>query len=67
MDGPNDNDHFFFSSISLIKGMSIVHAIENSSTGANDRPKSDVVIADCGIIDVPEKIAVDRKGVDPKI
>ena len=26
--------------------------IENTKTGANDRPTSDVVIADCGIIPV---------------
>lgn len=47
--------------------MSVVHKIENTKTGTNDRPSSDVVIADCGVIDVPEKIAVERKLVDPNI
>lgn len=45
-------------------GMSIVHKIENSKTGANDRPAADVVIADSGVIEVPEKLLVERKPVD---
>jgi hypothetical protein len=32
----------------VIEGMSIVERIENSETGANDRPLRPVVIADCG-------------------
>ena len=43
--------------------MSLVKKIEGSKTGANDRPAADVVIADCGVIDVPEKIAVEKKPV----
>ncbi|CAF4081956.1 unnamed protein product [Rotaria magnacalcarata] len=50
----------------ILEGMSIVHKIENAKTGANDRPVSDVVIADSGIIEVPQKIAVEKMPVDPK-
>lgn len=45
--------------------MSVVYAIESTSTGPNDRPKSDVVIADSGIIEVTDKLAVERKAVSP--
>ncbi|CAM4740065.1 unnamed protein product [Rotaria magnacalcarata] len=51
----------------ILEGMSIVHKIENAKTGANDRPVSDVVIADSGIIEVPQKIAVEKMPVDPKV
>jgi hypothetical protein len=47
--------------------MSIVHKIENSKTGPNDRPASDVVIADSGVLEVPEKLVVERKPVDANI
>jgi hypothetical protein len=47
--------------------MSLVHKIENSKTGSNDRPSSDVVIADSGVIDVPEKLLIERKPVDAKV
>ena len=47
--------------------MSIVHKIENSKTGPNDRPASDVVIADSGVLEVTEKLAVERKPVDANI
>lgn len=47
--------------------MSLVHKIENTKTGGSDRPVSDVVIADCGVLEVTEKLAVERQPVDPKI
>jgi hypothetical protein len=47
--------------------MSIVHKIENTKTGPNDRPVSDVVIADSGVLEVPEKLLVERKPVDANI
>lgn len=47
--------------------MSIVHKIENTKTGPNDRPSSDVVIADSGVIEVPEKLVVERQPADAKI
>ena len=50
-----------------ILGMSVVHKIENTKTGPNDRPAADVVIADSGVIDVPDKLAVERQPVDAKI
>ena len=48
-------------------GMSVVHKIENTKTGANDRPAADVKIADCGVIELTEKLVVERKPVDAKI
>ena len=48
-------------------GMSVVHKIENTKTGPNDRPSADVVIADSGILEVPEKLLVERKPVDANI
>ncbi|CAF2745488.1 unnamed protein product [Rotaria sp. Silwood2] len=51
----------------ILEGMSIVHKIENTKTGPNDRPTSDVVIADSGVIEVADKIAVERKPVDAKV
>jgi hypothetical protein len=47
--------------------MSVVHKIENTKTGPNDRPSSDVVIVDSGILEVPEKFAVERQPVDAKV
>ena len=47
--------------------MSLIHKIENSKTGPNDRPAADVVIADSGVIEVPEKLLVERKPVDASI
>jgi len=36
----------------------VVRKIENAPKESNDRPKSDVVIVDCGAIDVEEPFAV---------
>jgi hypothetical protein len=47
--------------------MSVVHKIENTKTGPNDRPSADVVIVDSGVIDVPEKLLVERKPVDASV
>lgn len=45
-----DGKHVVFGKV--VSGFSDVFAaIENTSTGANDRPKEDVVIADCGMWD----------------
>merc|ERR1712076_301342 len=41
-----DGRHVVFGKI--IKGMSVVRKIEATPTGASDRPKSKVTIADCG-------------------
>jgi len=60
-----DGKHVIFGKI--LEGMSVVHKIENTKTGAQDRPAKDVVIADCGVLDVDPKLAVDRKPVDASI
>jgi peptidyl-prolyl cis-trans isomerase B (cyclophilin B) len=60
-----DSRHVVFGKI--LEGMSVVHKIENTKTGPNDRPTSNVVIVDSGIIEVPEKLLVERKPVDAKI
>ena len=41
----------------------VVRKIENTPKGANDRPSSDVVIADCGAIDVETPFAVPKSAV----
>jgi hypothetical protein len=48
-------------------GMSLIHKIENSKTGPNDRPTADVVIVDSGVIEVPDKLVVERAPVDAKV
>ncbi|OWF52179.1 peptidyl-prolyl cis-trans isomerase B-like [Mizuhopecten yessoensis] len=44
-----DGKHVVFGKI--VKGMDVVRKIESTKTVANDKPKQDVVIADCGAID----------------
>lgn len=41
----------------------VARKIENTPKGSNDRPKSDVVIADCGAIDVETPFAVAKSAV----
>ncbi|EFN68527.1 Peptidyl-prolyl cis-trans isomerase 5 [Camponotus floridanus] len=52
-----DGKHVVFGKI--IKGMSIVRKIEQTSTDPRDRPQKDIVIADCGaeIIDEPFSVS----------
>ena len=41
-----DGKHVVFGKV--VKGMDIVHAIENTEVGHQDKPKEDVVIVNCG-------------------
>ena len=41
--------------------MKVVREVENNPTGAQDRPKKEVVIADCGEIEVTEPFAVEKE------
>lgn len=38
-----------------------VRRIENTKTGAQDKPAEDVIIADCGVIDVDEPFHVEKE------
>jgi cyclophilin family peptidyl-prolyl cis-trans isomerase len=43
-----DGKHVVFGKV--IKGMEVVHEVENLETGAQDKPKVDVVLENCGEI-----------------
>ena len=43
-----DGKHVVFGQV--VDGMSVVKQIENTRTGAGDRPTTDVIIRDCGMI-----------------
>ncbi|KAJ2003383.1 Peptidyl-prolyl cis-trans isomerase B [Coemansia thaxteri] len=47
-----DGRHVVFGKV--IDGMDVVHAIEDSPTGAQDKPKTSIVIADCGELKIEE-------------
>lgn len=34
--------------------------IEKTKTGANDKPTVDIIIADCGVEEVPEPFSVEK-------
>ena len=38
----------------------VVSAVENVKTGANDRPVTDVMIKDCGILPVETPFAIEK-------
>ena len=40
--------------------MKVVKTVESNPTGAQDRPKKEVVISDCGELEVAEPFAVDK-------
>jgi len=42
----------------------IVRKIEGTKTSERDKPAKDVVIVDCGEIEVPEPFAVEKKASD---
>lgn len=46
--------------LTVLKGMSVVRAIENNKTGAQDRPIEEVKIVDCSVRTLDEPIAVER-------
>jgi len=54
-----DGRHVVFGKV--LKGMKVVREIESNPTGAQDRPKKEVTIADCGEIKVEEPFAVEKE------
>jgi len=54
-----DGRHVVFGKV--LKGMKVVREVENNPTGAQDRPKKEVTIADCGEIEVAEPFAVEKE------
>lgn len=46
--------------------MDVVRKIEALSTDSRDKPSKDVVIADCGSIDVPEPYSVEKTDAEEK-
>ena len=51
----------FISSFQVLKGMSVVRAVENNKTDGRDKPMKDVVIVDCGAEEVAEPFAVAKE------
>merc|ERR1712007_93475 len=54
-----DGRHVVFGKI--VKGMKVVKAVEANPTGAQDRPKKEVLIKDCGELEVTEPFAVAKE------
>ena len=44
----------------ILQGMKVVKAVEANPTGAQDRPKKEVLIKDCGELEVTEPFAVEK-------
>ncbi|KAK7472723.1 Peptidyl-prolyl cis-trans isomerase B, variant 2 [Stygiomarasmius scandens] len=56
-----DGRHVVFGKV--LDGMDIVHAIENVKKGASDRPVEDVIIVDCGELEVEVETDADGNQV----
>lgn len=54
-----DGRHVIFGKV--LEGMSVVRKIENSKTDTRDKPEKDVVIAECGVIEVKESFSVTKE------
>ncbi|BFZ02468.1 hypothetical protein BsWGS_05507 [Bradybaena similaris] len=54
-----DGRHVVFGKI--LKGMSVVRKIESTATDGRDKPLEDIVIADCGVLPVPEPFTTEKE------
>merc|ERR1711977_720731 len=53
-----DGRHVVFGKV--LKGMNVVKTVEKNPTGAQDKPKKEVIITDCGELEVAEPFAVEK-------
>merc|ERR1711981_832206 len=53
-----DGRHVVFGRV--LKGMNVVKTVEKNPTGAQDKPKKEVIITDCGELEVAEPFAVEK-------
>lgn len=54
-------NYWYLSVIFCLFLQSVVRKIESNPTAAGDKPKKDVVIAECGSLPVDEPFAVEKK------
>ena len=44
----------------MFQGMDVVKKVEGNPTGAQDKPKKEVLISDCGELEVAEPFSVEK-------
>ncbi|POI19469.1 hypothetical protein CIB84_016786, partial [Bambusicola thoracicus] len=54
-----DGKHVVFGKV--LEGMDVVRKVENTKTDSRDKPLKDVIIADCGTIEVEKPFAIAKE------